>query len=311
MFCKDLPSSVQKAKCCGKICCKECYKNGLTCPSCNLKVDLVTDALLDRKILEIQVFCPNAGKGCSSCISMPLKNVIHHRCKFQGLYQCESLSGDLLEKKQKISLESVRTKLKHISRRKTSCDVHTINSTASDSSGHSLQPMSSSSSLSDVQSQVFLPGTEQMATFDFVVPSVHLKDQGSSTWSSKVFYTHNHGYKISVAINFGSNYFNYISLYMYCGEFDDSLSWPFSATVKCDLLRVDDTIYHASLRYLTPEDGKRVAHNYTRRILLFSLHDENEDYWMPNRFETIYRSCMENDSLKFRLTITDIPTALI
>ena len=309
-LCKDLPSSVQKMKCCGKVCCRECYRDGSTCQSCNLRVELVSDGLLEQKIQAIQVFCPNAGKGCSCYENMPLTSVIHHRCKFQGIYQCESESGDNVEKKQKITLESVRTKLKSISRKKTSGELSLVNS-VSDSSNQSIERSSTSSSHSDVQSQVYLPSSEQTAVYDFLVPSVTAKDRNNAVWTSEPFFSFDQGYKLSIGISFGSNYFNYVSAHLYAGEFDAALRWPFTATLRCELLKVDGTVYHTSLRYLTPIEGGRVESNYTKRILLFSLYDDSEDYWLPGRLDLIYKKCMEKDSLKFRLIITDFPAPLL
>ena len=79
-LCKDIPHQPSTLKCCGKVCCRECGKGGGTCPGCGGRVLLVSDGMLERRIKEIRVFCPNAGRGCLHLTAMSLMDVTQHRC---------------------------------------------------------------------------------------------------------------------------------------------------------------------------------------------------------------------------------------
>ena len=79
LFCKDIPHQPCTLKCCGKVSCRDCGKGAGTCPGCGGRVTLVTDAPLERRIKEVRVFCPNAGRGCLQLRSMSLMDVIKHR----------------------------------------------------------------------------------------------------------------------------------------------------------------------------------------------------------------------------------------
>ena len=79
LFCKDIPHQPCTLKCCGKVSCRDCGKGPGTCPGCGGRVITVTDTPLERRIKEVRVFCPNAGRGCYQLRSMSLMDVMQHR----------------------------------------------------------------------------------------------------------------------------------------------------------------------------------------------------------------------------------------
>ena len=243
------------------------------------------------------------------------------RCKFQAVCSSDS-SGELQDPtcRQKLSFESMRTRLANKSQRKKSVTIlsslamsivspeSSPKSSVSDSSQESLQqqPTSSLSAGSPVAASI-----ERMMTtlnnFEFVVDRVTDREAQKSVWQGKPFHSFTRGYKLSIGLSFGANFFNYMFAVLLRGEYDDELHWPFSATIRCQLLRRDGSVHHTALRYVNEEDGQRIQTDAPRGMPLYNIADEGDAYWQPKRFKLVQRLCVDPETDSFKLRVTILP----
>lgn len=253
---------------------------------------------------------------CTCCLSVCLCVC---RCKFQAVCSPSDSSGELQDQscRQKLSFETMRTRLMNKSQRKKSVTILSTlamsivspdaspKSSVSDSPQEVL-PSSAMSGGSPVAMSI-----ERMMTtlnnFEFVVDRVTDREAQKTVWQGKPFYSFTRGYKLCVGLSFGANFFNYMFAMLLQGEHDDELSWPFSATIKCQLLRRDGSVHHTALRYLNEEDGQRIQTDAPRGLHLYNIADEGDAYWQPKRFRLIQKLCVDPETDSFKLRVTVLP----
>ena len=236
------------------------------------------------------------------------------RCKFQAVCSSDSHT-DLQDHscKQKLSFEAVRTRLTNKSQRKKSATILSglaINKCSSDTSPKTsfgdLQDTARALSGSPVATSI-----ERMLStlnyFEFVVDRVIEREAQKSVWQGRPFYSFQRGYKLCVGLSFGANFFNYMFAMLLRGEHDDELNWPYTATIKCQLLRKDGSVQHTALRYLNEEDGQRIQTEAPRAMALYNIADEGEAYWQPKRFRLIHKLCVDPETDSFKLRVTVFP----
>ena len=235
---------------------------------------------------------------------MALRDVSHHLCKFQALLQSDS-AGDLTDRKQKLSLENMKSKLRNISsRRRTTHECENIHNRHEDSFVESK--LSPGTPVSDQVHDLISYTSGQVVPFDFIITNVSKKESMQTNWQSRHFYSCHHGYKLTVGMNFANDYFNYLTVYLHPGEYDNQLKWPFLATIKCHLLKKDGGVFHSAIRYLTAEDGSKVKEKVTRRLLLYNVFgDDFEAFWQSDRSRMVNKHCVEGDSIKIRVLVGD------
>ena len=253
---------------------------------------------------------------CTCCLSVCLCVC---RCKFQAVCSPSDSSGELQDQscRQKLSFETMRTRLMNKSQRKKSVTILSTlamsivspdaspKSSVSDSPQEVL-PSSAMSGGSPVAMSI-----ERMMTtlnnFEFVVDRVTDREAQKTVWQGKPIYSFTRGYKLCVGLSFGANFFNYMFAMLLQGEHDDELSWPFSATIKCQLLRRDGSVHHTALRYLNEEDGQRIQTDAPRGLHLYNIADEGDAYWQPKRFRLIQKLCVDPETDSFKLRVTVLP----
>ena len=237
------------------------------------------------------------------------------RCKFQAVCSSDS-SSELQDQscRQKLSFETMRTRLMNKSQRKRSVTILSslaISIVSPDSSPKSSVGDSPQELQQPAQALLGSPvaaSIERMMTtlnnFEFVVDRVTDREAQKSVWQGKPFFSFTRGYKLSVGLSFGANFFNYMFAVLLRGEYDDELSWPYTVTIKCQLLRRDGSVHHTALRYLNEEDGQRIRTDAPRGLPLYNIADEGDAYWQPKRFRLIQKLCVDPDTDSFKLRVT-------
>ena len=76
---------------------------------------------------------------------------------------------------------------------------------------------------------------------EFIVPKYSKLKETNTRWQSKPFYTHAHGYKLSLHVapnGFGTAKGTHVSVFIYLmkGEFDEDLHWPLRAQMRIYLI---------------------------------------------------------------------------
>ena len=85
--------------------------------------------------------------------------------------------------------------------------------------------------------------------FDFTMTEFKSKKKNDVDWYSPPFYTHTHGYKMSVRVyanGYGDGKGTHLSVFTYLmqGPYDDDLMWPFQGVITIQLNQLEDGNHH-------------------------------------------------------------------
>ena len=143
---------------------------------------------------------------------------------------------------------------------------------------------------------------------EFIVPKYSKLKESNSVWQSKPFYTHAHGYKLSLHVipnGLGKAKGTHISVFIYLmkGEFDEDLHWPLRA--KLEIFLIDHKL--ASQFFADPNAVQTFRFEDERSDLCFARvinGEKSNGGWGSQKFisHSLIPNYLKNDCLHFKLS---------
>ena len=277
--CQGIADDATQLSCCGKLFCKNCLdllrssSPGSNCPLCRKKnYQHFEDPRSNGIIAKLKVMCPNGCAWQGELQKVPAHLDAANRTGLnpggQRLFACPVQTIQCMYKNIGCTSRPMRKDMdQHLS---DSLQHHLelttrvlgdmqvrYNQLEETVKKQTTKIAEHETKLRDSEKMImFLRQAAGIAPIILTVENIPKLNDCDKMWYSPSFFTHLHGYRMVIAIQFGKEYSGYsVYAHLVKGEFDDQQEWPFRGELKIEILSTEGQIVSEVNHML---QGKRV-----------------------------------------------------
>ena len=280
--CHGIANHATQLSCCGKLFCKSCLQEivgpspGIHCPMCRKsKYQYFEDPRSNGIIANLKVMCPN---GCSwqgelqkISIHLDSDNKTGGTPGGQGLFACplqhiscvyRNIGCTARPQRKDMDQHMADAQHEHLELTMTLVAQMQLKTTQLEETvkKQTVRLAEHENRIRDSERMiVFLRQAIGVAPIIVTVDNIPQLNDINEKWFSAPFYTHLHGYRMQISIQFGKDYAGYsVYAHLLRGDYDDTLEWPFKGELKIEILNIEGQIVSEVVHTFSELQGKRI-----------------------------------------------------